>query len=85
LRKAILRDLYRNPIPLGRDNALELGETRTRLLKMANGIMRSNIVTDVIVVDTSTGAKPVGPELATLLDCRKVLALSGTKRKNSGR
>ena len=72
---------YRNPIQLGRDSALEPGETRSRLLKAVNGIMGSNVVTEVMVIDNSAEAKPGGPEFTNLLACRKALGLSG---KNSG-
>ena len=85
LRKAILRDLYRNPIPLKHDNSLELSETKTRLLKVANGIMRSDLITDVIVINESATKNPDSSSLDNLLSCRKLLALSGTNKKRRRR
>jgi hypothetical protein len=85
LRKAILRDLYRNPIPLGRESTLELGKTKNRLLKLTNGVMGGDLVSEVIVINKSAKAKPGGPGLTSLLTCRKVFALSGTKMKRPNR
>jgi hypothetical protein len=85
LRKAILRDLYRNPIPLKRDNALELSKTKTRLLKVTNGVMRGDLISDVIVINESAKTSPDSSILANLLNCRKLLALSGTKKKRRRR
>ena len=85
LRKAILRDLYRNPLPLEQDSTLELGRTKSRLLKVTNGFMGSNIVSDVIVIDKSVKAKPDSVEFLNLLSCRKLLALPGAKGKRRRR
>ena len=85
LRKVILRDLYRNSIPLEQDSTLKLAKTTSRLLKVTNGFMGSNVVSDVIVIDRSVEAKADNQEFINLLNCRKVLALPGTKGKRHGR
>jgi hypothetical protein len=46
--------------------------------------MRSDRVSEVIVIDKSVKAKPGGRELLNLLSCPKLLALPGAKRKRRG-
>lgn len=85
LRKVILRELYRNPVPVGRDNKLELSETESRLLKVTNAMMRNDNVSDVIVINNSAKAKPDSLEFTNLLSCRKLLAMPSAKEKRRRR